>query len=156
MGIKLLLCGLVVAFCVLIGYFAGEKYRTRKKFFAAFADLNERYLTELAYSRRPLAEFFRDNADAFKGEFRKVTEAVAERAPLPAFDFLSRDEAGMLADYVSMLGRGDSHSQSGYFTAQKDGLEKRRLQTEHEAKTRGDLYLKLGFLAGLALIILML
>ena len=154
MGIKLLLCGLVVAFCVLIGYVAGEKYRARKKFFAAFADFNELYLAELAYSRKPLSEFLAGHT--FKGEFRKVAEAVGERRPLPKFSFLNSDETEMLADYVSMLGRGDSYSQNGYFSAQKDGLEKRRAKTFEEAKTRGELYLKLGFLAGLALIILML
>ncbi len=154
MWIKLLLCGLVVAFCVLIGYVAGEKYRARRKFFAAFADLNERYLAELAYARKPLPAFLA--GCPYKGDFQKVAQAAAQRAPLPKFAFLTKEEGEFLRNYVSMLGRGDCYSQSGFFSAQKDALEKSRTQAEHEAKTRGQLYLKLGFLAGLALIILML
>lgn len=154
MWIKFALCGLVVAFCVLIGYVAGEKYRTRKKFFTALADFNGRYLAELAYSRKPLAEFLA--SCNYKGEFRKVAEAVSRREPLPKLPFLTKDETETLDAYVSMLGRGDSYSQSGFFSAQKEALEKSRAQAEREAKTRGELYLKLGFLAGLALIILML
>ena len=53
-----------------------------------------------------------------------------------------------------MLGRGDAQSQQSCFSAQKAILEEKKADSEREAKTRGELYLKLGLLAGLALVIL--
>ena len=53
-----------------------------------------------------------------------------------------------------MLGRGDALSQSGFFSARRAALEQKKADTEKEAKARGALYLKLGLLAGLAFVIL--
>ncbi len=154
MWIKLLLSGLVIAFCVMIGYVAAEKYRSRKKFYAQFADFNDRYLNELAYARKPLGEFLR--AYNYSGEFQRAIECMMRHETIPAFGFLTKEERAQLCDYFSMLGRGDAASQRGYFSAQRDPLVTLKEQTARECKSRGELYLKLGLLFGLAVIILML
>ena len=53
-----------------------------------------------------------------------------------------------------MLGKGDAQSQSVFFAAKRAALQQRREESEKEAKARGALYLKLGLLAGLAFVIL--
>ena len=53
-----------------------------------------------------------------------------------------------------MLGKGDAFSQKGYFEMQKSALEEKKTKSTAEAKRHGELYLKLGLLAGLAIVIL--
>lgn len=153
MWIKLLLSGVIIAFCIFLGYLAAGKYRSRKKFFSQFCSLNERYLTELGYARRPLEEFFGEYT--YEGDFGKLVERFKrERNLLNSFPYLTEEEKRLIEDYFSMMGKGDSHSQNGYFNTQKSALEEKKKSSDREAKERGDLYLKLGLLAGLAIVIL--
>ena len=59
-----------------------------------------------------------------------------------------------MEDYFQMLGKGDSSSQKTYFSAMKEEIQKRYNLAENEYKRYGDLYIKLGFLCGLFLLIL--
>ena len=54
-----------------------------------------------------------------------------------------------------MLGKGDSFSQKGYFATSKDALEKLYVEAENNCKKYVHLYIKLGFLCGLTLLILL-
>lgn len=153
MWIKLLLSGLIVAFCVLLGYLAANKYRARKNFFAQHDAFNARYLSELAFARKPLPEFLA--AYEYSGEFAKTIKEFSEkRGPELKFSFLTQEEKKDCADYFAMLGKGDSFSQRDYFSSKKQYLAEKKAETEKECKSRGGLYLKLGLLAGLAIVIL--
>ncbi len=153
MWAKLILCAAIVAFSVALGAFAAGKYRARRQFYRQFYTFNERYLTELRFMRRPLGEFF--SAYTYEGDFGALVIAAAEhKAWDKKAEYLTQEERAQLADYFHMLGRGDAQSQQACFTAQKGILEEKRTESEREAKTRGELHLKLGLLAGLALVIL--
>ncbi len=153
MWIKFALCALIVAFSVAVGAFASGKYRARKKLYAQFCAFNELYLTELKYMRRPIGEFFA--AYAYEGDFKEIVAAAMRREPTTVkTEYLTQEERGCLDDYFSMLGRGDAQSQNAYFSAQKEYLAAKKGESEREAKERAELYLKLGLLAGLALVIL--
>ena len=54
-----------------------------------------------------------------------------------------------------MLGKGDSVSQKGYFSSVKDTLLKLQNDAQNDAKRYDNLYVKIGFLCGLLLLILM-
>lgn len=150
----------IVAFTSYCGFLLSKKYRRRKRFFADFDEFNERFLSEIAYLRRPLRQFA-DNA-RYQSEFGDVLEAYfssqEDGKPFEIGDFslLKTDERQELLDYFSMLGRGDSASQKGYFTSVKNSLKARREQSDQEAKKYGELYIKLGFLLGLTVLIIIL
>lgn len=150
--IKLLLGGLVIAFCVLLGYFAAAKYRRRKSFFAQLYRFHERYLGELSYARRPLDAFLSEGD--YRDEFAAAVEEVKSRRISCDFSCLTAEERGFLQDYFSALGKGDSQAQKNYFAAQQGTVEEKKSESEREAKARTELYLKLGLLAGLAFVIL--
>ncbi len=153
MWLKLLLAFLIIAFSVALGYFAAEKFRERRAFYAQFDLFNARYLNELAYARTPLYEFIRPAE--YKGDFSKLLSAFCRRERVEAdFGYLSEEEKTECADYFSMLGKGDAASQSGYFGGKKMLLDEKKKKAEEEAASRGSLYLKLGLLAGLAFVIL--
>ncbi|MBO5479998.1 MAG: hypothetical protein J6A63_02280, partial [Clostridia bacterium] len=71
------------------------------------------------------------------------------------FFFLKQDEQRSIEDYFRMLGKGDSASQKIYFGARKDELQKWQAEAVITCKKYADLYIKLGFLFGLFLFILL-
>ena len=73
-----------------------------------------------------------------------------------AFYFLRSDEKSLIVNYFSMLGRGDSHSQKAYFSSMNEVLKKAEVQSASNCKKYNGLYLKMGFLIGLLIIILIL
>ena len=151
--LKIVICIAIVAFCTFLGYVAAGKYRARKRFFTQYFLFNERYLNELGYTRRPLSAFLKEYA--YTGEFGKTVTSFMESRQLKlSFSWLNGDERAECGNYFSMLGKGDALSQKGYFTSRQGLLAEKKAACEREAKTRGDLYLKLGLLAGLAFVIL--
>ena len=70
------------------------------------------------------------------------------------YSFLKREEQSAVQDYFMMLGRGDSASQKAYFSSMNDTLTKWHSESVSVSKKYGDLYVKLGFLCGLFLLIL--
>ncbi len=161
--IKFFLGIAIVAFTSYCGRLLSKKYRQRKEFFKQLKEFNERFLSEISYYRRPLQEFV--SSRAYQGEFQLLLEdyfsGISERAPKEniitddgAYSFLSKEEKGTVEDYFSMLGRGDSISQKGYFSSIKERLSALQEEAEKTAKRYGDLYVKLGFLCGLLILIL--
>lgn len=149
--LKVLLAVLIVAFCTYLGYFLSEKYRRRKSYMAQLSAFNERFINELSYARRPLKEFF--EGYEYKGDFKKSLADYSSSAPVGGLAFLTRDEKNYVCGYFAMLGKGDAYAQSGYFAAQKDALAAYKAESEADAKKYGELYMKMGFLAGLAAVV---
>lgn len=165
MMVKFLLGVAIIAFTTFCGYLFGKKYRKRKLFFTQWNLFNERFLNEIAYYRLPLQEFI--TKYPYKTEFdillQRFIECVKKRIPLKGnllksteFHFLKEDEKNVIEDYFLMLGKGDSQSQKNYFSSMKETLITREKQAVDVCKKFGDLYIKLGFLCGLLILILIL
>lgn len=153
MWLKFILCGAVIAFCIFLGYLASAKYRLRKKFFCQLSEFNARYLNELSYSRKPLGALI--EGFPCTGDFKKMlVQFDRQHNSAVRFSYLTAEEKKDFSNYFDMLGKGDAFSQKGYFEMQKSALEEKKTKSMTEAKRRGELYLKLGLLAGLAIVIL--
>ncbi len=161
--VKVLLCIAVVAFTSICGYIFARKYRQRKQFFSQLLLFNERFLSEITYYRRPLRVFV--TKYAYKGAFHSFLEnffnALKDEEQSANFtlsfndcEFLTQEERGTLEDYFHMLGAGDSASQKAYFSGMKTLIANCQADAEKEYKKYGDLYIKLGFLCGLLIVIL--
>lgn len=159
--VKFLLGVTIVAFTTFCGYLLSKKYRKRKLFFHELQVFNERFLSEISYSRRPIKEFVVKHT--FYGEFNELLAdfftTIQDGAPFSAdgfsdYGFLKEEEKRFIEGYFRMLGRGDSASQNAYFSSVKTTLNNYKDATEIESKKYGDLYIKIGFLCGLLLLIL--
>lgn len=163
--VKLLVGLAIVCFCAFLGYFLSKKYRKRKDFFLQMSQFNDRFLAEISYYRRPITRFL--TQFSYKGEFDSLLsyfyqslqeDSCGGRRTLEVgkgeLPFLSSDELSFVKDYFQTLGKGDCNSQNGYFTAAKGQINVIKEKSESDCKKYGDLYVKLGFLAGLALLIL--
>ena len=153
----------IVAFSSFCGYKLAGKYRRKKQFFKQFSAFNTRFLEELSYSRRPLGEILSKNM--YTGEFQLLLyEFVAYLREKDkeffvvlnedTFSFLLEDEKMEICDYFSALGKGDSRAQKEYFSSIKGRIDTRCSDAEERCKRYADLYVKLGFLCGLFILIL--
>ena len=161
--VKFLLGIAIVAFTSYCGFVLAKKYRKRKLFFAQFKEFNERFLSEVSYYRRPLGDFVFQYV--YKGEFQiflqnffaeidELSQSEHRQISFDGFEFLTAEDKNLIEDYFKMLGKGDSASQKTYFSAAKERLVKFCGDAESEYKKYGDLYVKLGFLCGLLILIL--
>ena len=155
--LKVLFGCMIIGFTTFCGYLFSKKYRQRKQFFRQLFEFNQRFLNEIAYYRRPIEEFA--SGYEYQGEFAVVLQSYLSALKGGNFDlseltFLKEEERVLLYDYFQMLGRGDSNSQKGYFSSVNDTLNKWKTSTLDEGKRYEDLYIKLGFLCGLFILIL--
>ena len=160
--VKFLLGIAIVAVCSLIGYFASSKYRHRKQFFSQLRLFNERFLHEISYYKRPLGEFIAKYR--YQGQFEILLHDFYRQLIKPnqrhialnfsEYTFLPKEDWFFLEDYFQMIGKGDSASQKVYFSSMKEEIQKRYAIVETEYKKYGDLYIKLGFLCGLFILVL--
>ena len=153
----------IIAFTTFCGYFLARKYRQRKLFFTQLKEFNERFLNEIAYYRRPIGEFIAGYA--YQGEFNGLLQGFFSNIgayssidrrlfDLSEYTFLTKEEQSVAEDYFLMLGKGDSASQKSYFSSVKETLSKLQTESENTCKRYGDLYVKIGFLCGLLILIL--
>ena len=145
----------IVLFLTYIGYFLSGKYRSAKKFYAAWERFHQIFLTEAGYTRRPLQEVIekfrgQDEFGAFLAEYEK------NHAWDGKMDFFTKEDNDFLREYFSCLGRTDFKAQKEYFDGAAKKLAAGRERTEKDALRYTDLYIKLGFLLGLIIVILLL
>ena len=161
--LKLLSGIAIITFTTFCGYLFAQKYRKRKLFFAQLREFNERFLSEIAYYRLPIGEFIA--SFSYQKEFEILlkefflnieTRSVNDLGifDLPEYAFLTKEEKGIVQDYFLMIGKGDSASQKAYFSSVKDKLLKLQTDSENNCKRYNDLYIKIGFLCGLLILIL--
>ncbi len=160
---KFLLGVAIIAFTTILGYLFSKKHRKRKAFFMQFHLFNERFINEISYYKRPLQSFFSKYAykDAFELLLSRFLYCVQKGIPMQEnllvdseFDFLKKEEKAVVENYFSMLGKGDSASQKTYFSAQEQALSTLEKESADTCKKYGDLYVKLGFLCGLLILVL--
>ena len=163
--IKLFLGIAVVTFTSFCGYVLAGKYRQKQLFFRQFYTFNERFLNEISYYRRPLHEFVKRYTykDEFKELLRVIFYSLEQKKIFfkdildkQEFFFLNHEEKAVIADYFLMLGKGDSSSQKNYFSSMREVLGKLQRESENSCKKYADLYVKIGFLLGLLILILIL
>ena len=165
MVVKFFLGIAIIAFTSFCGYVLAKKYRQRKLFLGQFYSFNERFINEISYYRRPIIEFALEYS--YKGEFAYLLECFfkdVENASYVLeltlarneFSFLKKEEKVFIKDYFLSLGRGDSASQKTHFSSLKQSLQNMQTEAETTCKRYGDLYIKIGFLFGLLILILIL
>ena len=148
--IKLLLCAALVALCSGVGYLLAGKYKQRKKFFYELDLFNARMINEVSYTKMPLSAVIEKYP--FSGDFGKLLEEKKKNGSVTGdfeIAYLSGDEKNL------MVGRSDSGSQREYLNSARAETEKLRAESEKEYKRRFNLYVRLGFLFGLILAVLL-
>lgn len=153
--LKAFLCVCVLALCIGCAWLLTRRYRLRKDFFYNFDLFNERLVNEVSYTRAPLPSFV--GKYTFEGDFGKMLEEK-KRTDFGQGNYdlayLTEDERKFLGDYFLMVGKSDAASQRTYLSAVRGEIAEKKRAAEETYQKYFSLYLKLGVLAGLILVIL--
>ena len=153
--LKLLLCILAVALCTSFAFLLTKKFKKRADFYYSVYLFNERLINEVSYTKVPIPAFLEKNK--FGGDFGAILSeycAKGQDADFSRLTYLKEGEKQYLQDYFAMIGKSDAESQRTYLLAARAELQERRRASEEGYKNYFSLYLKLGVLAGLILVIL--
>lgn len=123
-----------------IGVFLSTNKKKRMQVFGELYEFNDQLLLNLKFSRQPL------NKIAEKYKFMP--------AILRGEQVLEGDDGGIISDYVTNLGKTDALSQIDYLNGRKAALEKCKNESAQEYKKYSSLYIKIFFMVGVLIAVL--
>ena len=137
-----------------IGYLFSIRYGQVRDFWDKFGGWHKKIKSEIAFSQNSLLEIFGGNkkADVFSDY---ATEYVRSKNKPNRLNFLSNEETEFLNKYLQNLGTTDKDSQLNFLNSVEPELVSFTQIAEKKCKTYRPLYVKLGFLFGLIIFILL-
>lgn len=124
-----------------IGVFLSAKKKRRMQIFAELYEFNEQLLLNMKYSRLPMEKVAQN--------FKFMPEVLNGKILLEGKD------GEVISDYVFNLGRSDALSQIDYLNERKTVLTKCRDESSNDYKKYSSLYIKIFFLLGVLMAILL-
>ena len=141
---------LIAAF---LGYILSIKYGESSDFWDNFSFWHKKIKSEISFSQNSLPEIFggENKSDVF---LTVATEYLKTKNVTLKLRFLSKEEKDFLTKYLQALGTTDRNSQLNFLNSVETELEKYRSDAENKRKRYRPLFVKLGFLFGLIVFIL--
>lgn len=138
----------------ILGYLFSVKYGQIRDFWDKFGFWHKKIKAEIAFLQNSLPEIFGESerSDAFSD---CAKEYVSGNDKSVRLKFLSDEEREFLNKYLQNLGRTDKDSQLNFLNSFEPELEKFIHNAENKNKTYRPLCVKLGFLLGLIIFILL-
>ncbi len=131
----------VAALTTSIGVFLSTNKKKRTAIFSELYEFNEQLLLNMKYSRKTL--------DKIAENFKYVPEILQGKKLLDGSD------GEFISDYVSNIGKSDALSQIDYLNERKVTLSKLKDESAEEYKKYSSLYVKIFFLLGVLMAVLL-
>ena len=151
--------------CCFLGYFFSIKYLKRKKFFTSIILLADKLSLEINFSRERLKvlleNFDSTNRKNLLGIDERVIAYVDRKCELTSeeifkkADCLKQEEKDFILLFLKTLGRSDVENQTKEIQSFISRFDELKMQCDAEQKKYGALSVKLGIIAGLFCVILM-
>ena len=163
--LKYILMAILFIVALSLGAIFSTKYRKRANFFKALVHVCQKLKVEIAFSRERLKNLLNAIDDKTKAQLCGLTENylsfIDQESPLDKdalfknISFLKDDEKDLILLFFKSLGRSDVESQSKEIKNFESRFSDIVSQTTAENKKYGSLSMKLGIVAGLAAVILL-
>jgi len=137
-----------------VGVKLANKYTIKKEYYNDFCAFNKKLKNEISFSLKPLniiiEEF--DNGKLFF----KCLENNYKYGEIPNSLNLDTYEIEFLSNYLNVIGKSDRESQINFIDGTMDLINEKLKSAEDDEKKYKKLYVKLGFLFGLLIFIVLL
>ncbi len=157
--ILILFCG-----CTFMGYVFSRKYQKRKRFFASLISLADKLSIEINFSRERLKvlvlNFDETTRKNLLGIDQKFVDFLDKKCELTSeifkgIDILKQEEKDLILLFFKTLGRSDVENQTKEISSFVARFSEIKAICDQEQKKYGSLSLKLGIVAGLFLVIIL-
>lgn len=148
LGLILLLC------CTLIGYCMAGKFIDRKTFYNDFLSFVKKLKQEVSFGQATIIEIVKDtNIGDFCLLIENYFNSNNKSIPYP---YLNNDDKKVYLDFVEKIGKSDGKTQLDYLNDIEQNVSNEYTKASENEKIYKKLYIKMGFLVGLILLILVL
>lgn len=136
-----------------IGYLFSIKYQESKIFWDKFTFWHKKIKNEITFSQNPLPEILKegDESDTF---FTVAAPYLKDKSSIIKLKLLSDEENDFLNRYLNNLGNTDKNSQLNFLNSIEQELEIYSKTSDNKSKKYRPLFIKLGFLFGIIVFIL--
>lgn len=131
----------IVALTTSIGVFLSADRKKKMLVFSELYEFNEQLILNLRFSRDEIYKIARP--------FRYVTDILSGK------QILKKGDNDVVVEYFRNIGSTDALSQVDYLTERKETLRKKKEESAAEYKKYGALYVKIFFLIGALLAVLL-
>lgn len=145
----------ITVLCTIIGFFLSTKYSNKKKFYLDFYEFNNIIKREIKFTQKTIISLIEnykyDNSLFYSYMYKFFIEKNGQEIEC---DYIDENEKNFFLEYVKTIGTSDVYTQEKYLENINDYLkEKKQKSIDDEIKYK-KLYIKLGFLIGLILFII--
>lgn len=149
---KTVILALIPLISAFIGYLISAGLKESSDFWDSFLTWHKKIKSEIAFSQSSLAEIFA--VDDKNDLFLCAAKEFVQNDAVGTLSFLSKEEKSFLQKYLSRLGTTDKDSQLDFLNSMENELNSFRNAAETKRKKIRPLFVKLGFLLGLIVFIL--
>lgn len=151
-----IVCGIIaIALSTFVGYYLSSKWTDKKEFYSDFLAFHSNALKEIEFSKKTLIEISSKFSE--EKDFGKVLKSKLTTPNELNFKpkYLTEDEIKYLEDYFSALGKGDERSEANFLKGETEAISNKASEATLNEKKYKKLYLKIGFLLGLMIFIVL-
>ena len=138
--IKTLILIAIVVLTTSLGIFLSANKKKRMQVFGDLYEFNEQLILNLKFSRQPISKIAE--------KYKFVPEILRGQK------ILEGEDGEIVSDYAINLGKTDALSQIDYLNGRKAALEKYKTESAAQYKKYSSLYVKIFFLVGVLIAVL--
>ena len=142
--------------CAFLGWLLSVKFAEAQTFWEKFAYKHEKIKAEISFSQNSLSEILSDGEKNDKKDcFSVIASEYFKSGKITSkLKFLSEEEMRFIEKYLQNLGTTDKDSQINLLKSMEAEIKKYSTLSDDKCKKYRPLYIKLGFLSGLVIFIL--
>ena len=153
---KLIFGIICLTLCIYIGHNLSKKYVKRRMFFSDFSDFNKKVKNEISFSKNTLIDIIKDFSNKNDIFYLQTRNYFDNKKIVFDDKLLSEQEQSFFKKYLDNLGNLDKTTQIDYLKLVDKEIEDKKSTAILEEEKYKKLYLKLGFLIGLIMLIMLL
>lgn len=147
---------ILLAVSTFLGFYYSRKYTERRKAFKSLDAFNSKLKEEVAFAKTSIVAIVKNiENDNIINEYIRDFFLSKKENP-EKLKNLSEEEKNFFVDYVRRIGQGDKKSQKEYLEAAELKINGYVVAAEEADKKYRPLCIKLGFLFGLIILIILL
>lgn len=137
-----------------LGFTLSKKFTNRKTFYNDFNCFNKRLLTEVMFTGNTIPTILSDKN--LNGDFYEYLFKTFDKKQNLVIKYLNVNENNYLKNYVEKIGTTDRKTQYEFLKSVEKVLEEKSVLSLNEEKKYKNLYIKMGFLIGIVIMVILL
>lgn len=142
-----------IIICSYMGVIFSDKFTARNCFYNDFMNFNTKMKSVTSFSHQSISEIVNELDDS---DFKKCVVSLFGETEYCKLRYLSSEEQDFVKEYLNFIGKSDSVTQLSYLNSVESEIKSLSKKASEEYKKYRNLYIKLGFLVGLIIFVVLL